>query len=90
MAKNNIRSIRFSDDIVDMIDSQAGSTFTEKFERLVTRAFWELPAAQKELEEINKEIKLKQKELRELSLKAYQLSWKMEEIAKKIEQFTAD
>lgn len=49
MAKNNIRSIRFSDDIADMIDRQAGSTFTEKFERLVTRAFWELSAAEKEL-----------------------------------------
>ena len=49
MTKNNIRSIRFSDDIADMINRQAGETFTEKFERLVTSAYWELPQKQKEI-----------------------------------------
>ena len=47
--KNNIRSIRFSDEIIEMIESQAGETFTAKFEALVTKCMWELPAKEKEL-----------------------------------------
>lgn len=90
MAKNNIRSIRFSDDIANMIDRQAGSTFTEKFERLVTRAFWELPVAENELERVNNEITIKREELRELSRKARELSWGLEIIAQKLEQIQVD
>jgi len=42
--KNNIRSIRFSDAMAELIDRQAGRRFTEKFENLITRCVWELPA----------------------------------------------
>ena len=35
MAKTNIRSIRFSDDLAELIERQAGRTFTEKFEHLI-------------------------------------------------------
>ena len=41
--KPNIRSIRFSDELAELIDRQIGNTFTEKFENLVTRCVWELP-----------------------------------------------
>ena len=41
--KNNIRSIRFSDEMIEAIESQTGETFTAKFEALVTRCMWELP-----------------------------------------------
>lgn len=41
--KNNIRSIRFSDELAKLIDRQQGDTFTQKFENLVTRCVWELP-----------------------------------------------
>jgi len=41
--KPNIRSIRFSDELAELIDRQTGSTFTEKFENLITRCVWELP-----------------------------------------------
>ena len=37
MAKNNIRSIRFSDKLAALIDQQVGDTFTQKFENLITR-----------------------------------------------------
>ena len=43
MAKTNIRSIRFSDDLAELIERQAGRSFTEKFENLVTRRVWERP-----------------------------------------------
>ena len=54
--KNNIRSIRFSDELAELIDRQVGRTFTEKFENLVTRCVWELPKREKQLEDIQKRI----------------------------------
>ena len=36
-AKNNIRSIRFSDELAELIERQVGDTFTQKFENLITR-----------------------------------------------------
>lgn len=55
--KSNIRSMRFSDEIIEIIESQAGETFTAKFEALVQRCMWELPRKEKELEDLNKAIK---------------------------------
>lgn len=54
--KNNIRSIRFSDELAELIDRQVGRTFTEKFENLITRCVWELPQREKQLEDIQKRI----------------------------------
>lgn len=65
--KNNIRSIRFSDEMAELIDRQVGRTFTEKFENLVTRCVWELPMKQAELERLEKEIQRRRKLLRDLS-----------------------
>ena len=64
--KNNIRSIRFSDELAELIDRQIGKTFTEKFENLVTRCIWELPQKEAELERINKQIDEKRQELKTL------------------------
>lgn len=55
-SKSNIRSMRFSDDILAMIESQAGETFTAKFENLVTRCMWELPQREEELKQIQERI----------------------------------
>ena len=65
--KSNIRSIRFSDELAELIDRQIGDTFTEKFENLITRCVWELPQKEKELEAIEKRIRQKKQELAELS-----------------------
>jgi len=54
--KNNIRSIRFSDELAELIDRQVGHTFTEKFENLVTRCVWELPEKERQLKKIQEEI----------------------------------
>ena len=64
--KNNIRSIRFSDEMAELIDRQAGSSFTEKFENLVTRCVWELPAKEKELERLEKLIQIKKEHYQKL------------------------
>lgn len=55
-SKSNIRSMRFSDDILAMIESQAGETFTAKFENLVTKCMWELPQREEELKQIQARI----------------------------------
>lgn len=64
--KNNIRSIRFSDELAELIDRQVGNTFTEKFEGLITRCVWELPQKEKELEQIKKMIEEEERKLDEL------------------------
>ena len=65
--KNNIRSMRFSDDVIEMIESQQGRNFSEKFENLVTRCMWELPEKEKQLAELDKQIDVRRSELRKLA-----------------------
>ena len=72
--KNNIRSIRFSDELAELIDRQVGRTFTEKFENLVTRCVWELPQKEQELERLKQEIRQKQQQLKEMKNQVYKLS----------------
>lgn len=62
-AKNNIRSIRFSDELAELIDRQVGDTFTQKFENLVTRCVWELPQKEKELARIQADIQRERERL---------------------------
>lgn len=73
-AKNNIRSIRFSDELAELIDRQQGSSFTQKFENLITRCVWELPAKEQELEELERSIKEKRTQLWEMSAQARELN----------------
>ena len=61
--KPNIRSIRFSDELAELIDRQAGNTFTEKFENLVTRCVWELPQKEAELKRLEEKIQQERKRL---------------------------
>ena len=72
--KNNIRSIRFSDELAELIDRQVGRTFTEKFENLVTRCVWELPQKEQKLEQLKQEIRQKQQQLQEMKNQVYKLS----------------
>lgn len=65
--KNNIRSIRFSDELAELIERQQGDTFTQKFENLVTRCVWELPAKQREVKQLEGLIREKRERLMELS-----------------------
>ena len=63
--KPNIRSIRFSDELAELIDRQVGRTFTEKFENLVTRCVWELPRKEAELERQERELERLRQEIYE-------------------------
>lgn len=62
--KNNIRSIRFSDEMMEIIESQEGETFTAKFEALVFQCIQELPRKEQELEGIREQIKWERNQLR--------------------------
>ena len=72
--KNNIRSIRFSDELAELIDHQEGRSFTEKFENLITRCVQEIPQKKKELNQLNLEIEKKRQQLQEMRNQVYKLS----------------
>lgn len=72
-AKNNIRSIRFSDELAALIDQQVGDTFTQKFENLVTRCVWELPQKEEQLARIQADIQRERDRLDNLQRATEQL-----------------
>lgn len=71
--KNNIRSIRFSDELAELIDHQVGDTFTQKFEGLITHCVWELPEKEKQLARIQAEIQKERERLYNLQRATEQL-----------------
>lgn len=73
MAKNNIRSIRFSDELAELIDRQQGKNFQQKFENLITRCVYELPQKEAEIARLDKLKAEKQKQLSEMSEQLYEL-----------------
>lgn len=82
--KTNIRSIRFSDEMAELIDRQNGNTFQAKLENLITRCIWDLPAKEKELARIEDLIQKKRAEFTQLTQQISQLNsmtndiqWKM-------------
>ena len=71
--KTNIRSIRLSDELMEVIEAQVGETYTEKYERLISRCVFEMPAKEKELEELNRRIREAEKTLEERRRQAAEL-----------------
>ena len=67
MKKGNIRSIRFSDELIEIIDQQVGDNFTQKFERLVYNCYMLLPEKERQLDQLEERIQRKRAELAELS-----------------------
>ena len=87
--KTNIRSIRFSDELAELIERQQGSNFTQKFENLVTRCVWELPARERELEQLEARIQEKREQLRRMSAQARELSETLRELLPRAEALAA-
>ena len=83
--KPNIRSIRFSDELAELIDRQMGNTFTEKFENLVTRCVWELPQREAELKEVQKQVRQEEKRLTELRKRRTVLDQTIQSIQKSLD-----
>ena len=84
MKKTNIRSIRFSDELADLIERQNGNTFTEKFENLITRCVWELPQKEKELKELEKQIQKKKHEIALLSSRSAKIINTVSDLERKL------
>ena len=68
-SKPIIRSMRFSEAVYEMIEQQAGDSFTAKFDALVTKCCWELPQKEKELERIQDQIKRERQKLQKIQRK---------------------
>ena len=96
MAKGNIKSIRFSDEILTIIEAQPGETFTAKYEGLIRTCFQELPQKQKELENIQAQIQAERTRLRrirdqgnKLERTMNDLKWSMDNITRQTKQATS-
>ena len=88
-AKNNIRSIRFSDELAEIIDRQEGDTFTQKFENLIKISNWELPARKAELKQLEERIAEKQAQLRQLTVQAGELHMSLSGLIRKTAELEA-
>lgn len=64
--KNNIRSIRFSDELMEIINNQVGDNFNQRFERLVYNCYMLLPEKERQLAQLETRIRTKQEELADL------------------------
>ena len=82
--KTKIRSIRFSDELAELIDRQQGSSFTQKSENLISWCVWELPARERELKELEKRIEEKRAQLLEMSAQARELSATINDLFPKV------
>lgn len=71
MAKNNIRSVRFSDEMIEIIEQQVGDNFTQKFERLVYNCYMLLPEKERQTAELDKRITEKRESLNALKDRYY-------------------
>ena len=71
MAKNNIRSVRFSDEMIEIINQQIGDNFTQKFERMVYNCYMLLPEKERQAAELDKRITEKRESLNALRDRYY-------------------
>ena len=74
MARNtNVRCIRVSEEMDELINQQIGDTYTAKFTNLVTRCIWELPQKEAQLQQIQERIDRERQRLRDLQRATEQL-----------------
>ena len=84
--KSTIRSIRISEDMAELIDQQAGNTFTEKWENLVTRCVWEQQTAEENLAMYKQLIDQEREKLHLLREKRHRLDYAIQRIQNKLDQ----
>lgn len=82
--KKNIRSIRFSDEIAELINQQIGDTFTQKFENLVKKCAWELPEKEKQLERTKEMVQREREHYLILHKQCGNYSYMLREIGEKL------
>ena len=87
--KSNIRSIRFSDEIIEIIEAQEGETFTAKFEFLIKRCYQEIPAKELELKYINMRIEAEQQRLRRIQKYATELERNLSNLTATVQSYNS-
>lgn len=85
--KTILKSIRISEDMADLIDRQAGSTFTEKWENLVTRCIYEIDHAEQRLEWYRTKIQEERESLADLQVKKRKIEQLMTMIQSKLDYY---
>ena len=81
MKKNNIRSIRFSDELMEIINQQAGENFNQKFERLIYNCYMLAGEKQKEIQRLDEQIRARRVELSNLQTTIFTYRNKLPRIA---------
>ena len=71
--KGNLRSIRFTDEMIELIEAQEGNSFTDKLEKLVRRCVEDLPRKQQELNAIQTTIENERQRLHRIRSKANEI-----------------
>lgn len=84
MLKNNIRSIRFSDEMMEIINQQVGDNFNQKFERLVYNCYMVKDQRQKEIDQLDRELNIKRQQLKNTSARLAMLECLMRETAEEM------
>lgn len=82
MAKDNIRSFRFSGEVAAILEAQQGKSLNDKFETLVLYCHYAVPQKQAELARIQKDIERQRKTLQDLQ----NATRKLMELERSIEQ----
>lgn len=80
MAKSNIRSFRYTDEVRKILDDFAGNTMNEKFENLVLYCHSQVPAVAAKLAKLDDEIKFRQEKLSGIRRETEQIDWMIEEL----------
>lgn len=73
MAKDNIRSFRFSGEVATILEAQEGKSLNDKFETLVLFCYYKVEERKEELARVEEQIKAKRNELYNLSRQTEQL-----------------
>ena len=66
MSKTFIRSIRFSDEMMEIINQQVGENFNQKFERLIYNCYMLAGEKEKEIQRLDTQIIMKRRKLEDL------------------------
>ena len=66
MKKTFIRSIRFSDEMMEIINQQVGENFNQKFERLIYNCYMLVGEKEREIQRLDDQIKAKRDQLAKL------------------------
>lgn len=83
MAKGNVSSIRYSDEVAEVINQQPGETFSDRFHHLVLYCFESLPELEEREKKLKQAIEAKKKELQDLTNKVIYFN----ELASELQRF---